>query len=179
MSSIPPIHRVLGCCFALALAAAAPLQGQTSTPISEGHLRAFQPRIIGPAVTGGRVHDVEALPTDPSTIFVASASGGLWKTINRGITWENVFDTMAVSTFGDVAIAPSDHDIVYAGTGEQNNRQSTWAFRRPGTSGKWRSTPTIPTWHMWQPSGTSGHQAPSGACSRQPTGESPGRGCSM
>ncbi len=142
MSSIPPIHRVLGCCFALALAAAAPLQGQTSTPISEGHLRAFQPRIIGPAVTGGRVHDVEALPTDPSTIFVASASGGLWKTINRGITWENVFDTMAVSTFGDVAIAPSDHDIVYAGTGEQNNRQSTsWGngvYRSDDGGESWR-----------------------------------------
>ncbi len=85
----------------------------------------FHPRSIGPAVTGGRVHDIEAVPSDPSTIYVASASGGLWKSTTRGITWVNVFDTMEVSTFGDVALAPSDPDIVYAGTGEQNNRQST------------------------------------------------------
>ncbi|MGW8267574.1 MAG: WD40/YVTN/BNR-like repeat-containing protein, partial [Longimicrobiales bacterium] len=104
---------------------ASPLAPQESPPITEAQLEALQPRVIGPAVTGGRVHDIEALPENPSTIFVASASGGLWKTTNRGITWKNVFDTMAVSTFGDVAIAPSDPDIVYAGTGEQNNRQST------------------------------------------------------
>ncbi len=93
--------------------------------IATEDMRALHPRPIGPAVTGGRVHDVEALPRDPSTIFVASASGGLWKSTNRGMTWRNVFDTMAVSTFGDVAIARSNPSVVYAGTGEQNNRQST------------------------------------------------------
>ncbi len=97
--------------------------GETAS-ITETQLEAFRPRLIGPAVTGGRVHDVEVLPHDPSTIFVASASGGLWKTTNRGHTWRNVFSAQAVSTFGDVAIAPSDPDIVYVGTGEQNNRQS-------------------------------------------------------
>ncbi|NIS64657.1 MAG: hypothetical protein GTO05_05790, partial [Gemmatimonadales bacterium] len=60
-------------------------------------------RQIGPAVTGGRVHDVEALPDDPSTIYVATASGGLWKSTNKGTTWQPVFDDQAVSTFGDVA----------------------------------------------------------------------------
>jgi len=82
------------------------LNAQTSAAINASDLAELQPRVIGPAVTGGRVQDIEALPQDPSTIFVASASGGLWKTTNRGITWKNVFDTMAVSTFGDVAIAP-------------------------------------------------------------------------
>jgi photosystem II stability/assembly factor-like uncharacterized protein len=93
--------------------------------ITTDDLRDFYPRSIGPAVTGGRVHDVEALPGDPSTIYVATASGGLWKSTNRGQSWTNVFDTMAVSTFGDVALAPSDPQILYAGTGEQNNRQSS------------------------------------------------------
>ena len=88
-------------------------------------MSSLRPRSIGPAVSGGRVHDIEAVPTRPSTIYVASASGGLWKSTNRGQSWTNVFDTMAVSTFGDVALAPSNPDIVYAGTGEQNNRQST------------------------------------------------------
>jgi len=90
------------------LSLATSLTAQGTAPIPEAHLRALEARAIGPAVTGGRVHDIEALPDDPSTIFVASASGGLWKTTNRGITWKNVFDTMAVSTFGDVAIAPSN-----------------------------------------------------------------------
>ena len=62
------------------------------------------PRSIGPAVTGGRMHDVEALPNDPSTIFIGAASGGLWRSTNRGQTWENLFFDKPVSTFGDVAI---------------------------------------------------------------------------
>lgn len=82
-------------------------------------------RCIGPAVTGGRIHDVEALPDDPSTIYVATASGGLWKSTNKGTTWESIFDDQPVSTFGDLAIAPSDPNVIWAGTGEQNNRQST------------------------------------------------------
>lgn len=98
-------------------------------------------RSVGPAVTGGRIHDVEALPSDPSTVYVATASGGLWKTTNKGTTWEAIFDDQPVSTFGDVAIAPSDTDIIYAGTGEQNNRQSTsWG------NGVYRSDDGGKTW---------------------------------
>jgi len=119
--------RVTGAAVALTLAAttapATPLAGQAA--ISTTDMSAFHARDIGPAVTGGRVHDIEALPGDPSTMLVGAASGGLWKTTNRGQTWTNVFADMPVSTFGDIAIAPSDPDIVYAGTGEQQNRQSS------------------------------------------------------
>jgi photosystem II stability/assembly factor-like uncharacterized protein len=113
--------------FVLASPSAAQSQSRSqSAPLSSDDLAFFTAREIGPAVTGGRVHDVEALPDDPSTIYVASASGGLWKTSNRGHTWKNISDGwFNVSTFGDVAIAPSNPDIVYAGTGEQQNRQST------------------------------------------------------
>ncbi|NIP77943.1 MAG: glycosyl hydrolase, partial [Gemmatimonadetes bacterium] len=98
-------------------------------------------RSIGPAVTGGRIHDVEALPHDPSTIFVATASGGLWKTTNKGTTWRPVFDDQATSTFGDLAIAPGDPNVIWAGTGEQNNRQSTsWG------NGVYRSVDGGETW---------------------------------
>ena len=128
------------------------LGAQETASISEANLRALQPRVIGPAVTGGRVHDIEALPHDPSTIFVASASGGLWKTTNRGVTWRNVFDTMAVSTFGDVAIAPSNPQIVYAGTGEQNNRQSTsWGngvYRSDDGGESWQHLGLVETRHI-------------------------------
>lgn len=112
-----------------------------SAPITSDALRELRFRSIGPAVTGGRIHDVEGLPDDPSTIYLATASGGLWKSTNKGTTWVPIFDDQPVSTFGDVAIAPSNPDIVWAGTGEQNNRQSTsWG------NGVYRSSDGGLTW---------------------------------
>ena len=117
------------------------LANAQSAAIRESDLATFEPRLIGPAVTGGRIHNLAALPDNPSVIFIASASGGLWKTTNRGHTWKNTFADQAVSTFGDVAIAPSNSDIIYAGTGEQNNRQSTsWG------NGVYRSNDAGETW---------------------------------
>ena len=123
-----------------------------TAPINEDLLATFRPRSIGPAVTSGRIHDVEALPNDPSTIFLASASGGLWKTTNRGHTWRNVFADKDVSTFGDVAIAPSNPRIMYAGTGEQNNRQSSsWGngvYRSDDAGETWRHQGLVETRHI-------------------------------
>lgn len=117
-----------------------PLHAQ-QVPISSETLDSLSFRSVGPAVTGGRIHDIEALPEDPSTLYAATASGGLWKTTNKGTTWESIFDDKPVSTFGDVAIASSDTDVVWAGTGEQNNRQSTsWG------NGVYRSTDAGETW---------------------------------
>ena len=107
-----------------------PLAAQSSSqaapaPITSADLVTFVPREIGPAVTGGRIADVEADPANPSVIWVASASGGVWKSTNRGQSWTPLTDDLAVSAFGDIALAPSNTDIVYIGSGEQNNRQST------------------------------------------------------
>jgi len=83
-------------------------------------------RQIGPAVFGGRINDVEAVVDDPKVFFVAATSGGIWKTVNNGITWEPVFDEEGISlSIGDIAIAPSDSAVVWAGTGEPNGRQSS------------------------------------------------------
>ena len=118
----------------------APLSAQRA--VTEADLAAFRPRHVGPAVAGGRIHDVEALPGDPSTLYVATASGGLWKSENRGITWTDLWEHMPVGTFGDLAIAPSDPRILYAGTGEQQNRQSTsWGngvYRSDDAGATWR-----------------------------------------
>jgi len=131
-------------------AAAHALSAQT--PITTRDMINLHPRVIGPAVTGGRVHDIEAIPSDPSTLYVASASGGLWKSVNRGQTWINVFDDMPVSTFGDVALAPSNPEIVYAGTGEQQNRQSTsygnGIYRSDDGGGTWRHLGLEETRHI-------------------------------
>lgn len=132
-----------GSALGIALVVASPgasMWGQDN-PFTADLLRDLRFRSIGPAVTGGRIHDIEALPQDPSTIYVATASGGLWKTTNHGTTWMPIFDGQAVSTFGDVAIAPSDPNVIWAGTGEQNNRQSTsWG------NGVYRSTDGGTTW---------------------------------
>jgi photosystem II stability/assembly factor-like uncharacterized protein len=85
-------------------------------------------RHIGPAAFGGRVDDIEAVADDPRIIFVATASGGVFRSRNAGTTWSAVSDPyFATMSVGDIAIAPGNPDIVWAGMGEPNNRQSsTW-----------------------------------------------------
>jgi photosystem II stability/assembly factor-like uncharacterized protein len=98
-------------------------------------------REIGPAVTSGRIDDIQIDPKDPAVLYVASATGGLWKTTNNGMTWSDIFSQEPDNTFGAVAIFPGDTRIVWAGTGEQNNRQSSsWG------GGVYRSTDGGGTW---------------------------------
>ena len=88
-------------------------------------LKNLEFREIGPAVMGGRIDDFAVVESNPNIVFAGAASGGVWKTTNNGTTWEPVFDKEGVSTIGDIAIAPSDPSIVWVGTGEPNNRQSS------------------------------------------------------
>jgi len=82
-------------------------------------------REIGPAVMGGRIDDFAVVENNPNIVFVATASGGVWKTTNNGTTWQPIFDKENVSTIGGIAVAPSDPSVVWVGTGEANNRQSS------------------------------------------------------
>ncbi len=94
---------------------------QSADPI----LKAFKWRSIGPANMGGRIDDIEVVEGDTFTQYVGFATGGLWKTVNNGTTWTPIFDTYAVSSIGDIAIAKSNPNIIWVGTGEANNRQSS------------------------------------------------------
>jgi photosystem II stability/assembly factor-like uncharacterized protein len=74
-------------------------------------------RHIGPV--GNRVTSVVGIPGDPDTYYVGAASGGIWKTTDGGVTWEPIFDDQSAQSIGSLAVAPSDPNIVWAGTGEQ------------------------------------------------------------
>ena len=81
-------------------------------------------RSIGPAAMGGRIVAVSVFEADPTTYWVATASGGLLKTVNNGVTFEHQFDREATVSIGDVCVAPSNRNIVWVGTGEHNPRNS-------------------------------------------------------
>jgi photosystem II stability/assembly factor-like uncharacterized protein len=102
-------------------------------------------RHLGPAAFGGRIDDIEAVADDPRIIFIGAASGGVFRSVNNGVTWDAVLDGQASSlSVGDIAIAPSDRNVVWVGMGEPNNRQSsTWG------DGVYRSLDGGTTWrHM-------------------------------
>jgi photosystem II stability/assembly factor-like uncharacterized protein len=81
-------------------------------------------RCIGPANMGGRITALAVYEADPTTYWVATASGGLLKTTNNGVTFEHQFDREATVSIGDVCVAPSDKNIIWVGTGEGNPRNS-------------------------------------------------------
>jgi photosystem II stability/assembly factor-like uncharacterized protein len=91
----------------------------------EAALKGLKFREIGPAIMGGRIDDFAVVESDPRIIYVGTASAGVFKTVNGGITWEPVFADQTTSTIGDIALAPSDPSIVWIGSGEANNRQSS------------------------------------------------------
>jgi photosystem II stability/assembly factor-like uncharacterized protein len=87
--------------------------------------QAFHWRNIGPANQGGRIVDIEADPEDFTKVYVATGSGGVWKSDNAGTTWTPIFDRYETASIGDIAIAPGNHNRIWVGTGEANNRNST------------------------------------------------------
>jgi len=98
---------------------------RAQTPSVKDALAALPFRQIGPANPGGRIDDIAVVESDPRIIYAATAAGGVFKTVNGGVTWAPITDRLPVSTVGDIAIAPSDPSILYLGMGEANNRQSS------------------------------------------------------
>ena len=106
-------------------------------------LAGFRWRTVGPANFEGRVADVVGIPSPSRTFFVAAAGGGIWKSTNAGTTFRPVFDNYPVVSMGALAIAPSDTMQVWAGTGEQNSRNTI----EPG-GGIYKSTDGGLTWKL-------------------------------
>lgn len=80
----------------------------------------LQWRLVGPDIRSGRSTDVEGITGNPNIIYAAFATGGLWKTEDAGASWIPLFDNEATQSIGDIALAPSDKNILYVGTGEAN-----------------------------------------------------------
>src|SRR5690242_6492064 len=93
-------------------------------PLDSATVAGFRWRTVGPANFEGRVADIVGIPSPSKTFFVAAAGGGIWKTTNSGTTFRPVFDDYPVVAMGALAIAPSDTQQVWAGTGEQNSRNT-------------------------------------------------------
>ena len=119
-------------------AAAAPA---SAAPTYKSAIENLQWRELGPAIMGGRIDDLAVAETNPQTIFVGTASAGVWKTANQGVTWTPVFEKEPDSSIGAITVAPSDPSILWVGTGEANNRQSSsWG------DGVYKSTDGGKTW---------------------------------
>ena len=117
-----------------------PAQEESGDPLASA-TAALSFRTIGPTIMGGRVSDLAVVESDPRTFYVGVASGGVWKTENAGITFTHVFKDEATASVGDVTVAPSNPNVVWVGTGEPNNRQSS-----PWGNGVYRSTDAGRTW---------------------------------
>ncbi len=116
--------------------------------------KALKYRSVGPAA-GGRISRVAGVPGDPLTYYAATASGGVWKSSDGGLTFVPVFDDQPVSSIGSVVVAPSDPNVVYVGSGEANIRGNVAAG-----NGIYRSTDAGKTWsHVWKNLGQIGTMA--------------------
>lgn len=84
----------------------------------------LKPRMIGPAHPSGRISDFAVHPTKHHIFYVAVSSGGIWKTVNNGITWKPIFDRYGSYAIGNIEMDPNNTDVLWAGTGENNSQRS-------------------------------------------------------
>jgi photosystem II stability/assembly factor-like uncharacterized protein len=122
---------------ALMLLAAGPLFAQSPGEA----LKAVEFRSIGPTNMGGRTTDVDGIPGDPTTFYVSGADGGIFRTTNGGTTFTEIFNDEGWYSIGALAVAPSDHNVLWVGTGEGDPRNST-----SYGNGVYRSTNGGATW---------------------------------
>jgi photosystem II stability/assembly factor-like uncharacterized protein len=115
-------------------------QDGSADRLTPEQLKGIELRSIGPAISTGRVADVEIDPKNPNVWYVASAFGGLWKTVNRGITFTPVFDQYAF-TLCCVVVDPKDSNVVWLGTGENTSQRSAHFG-----DGLYKSTDAGKTW---------------------------------
>ncbi|WP_421763955.1 WD40/YVTN/BNR-like repeat-containing protein [Ekhidna sp.] len=93
-------------------------------PVYDVAWNSFSFRSIGPAFTSGRIADFAVNPDNPSEFYVGTAAGGVWKTTNRGLSFDPIFDDQGSYSIGVVEMDPNNHNVIWVGTGENNNQRS-------------------------------------------------------
>ncbi len=130
--ALPLAVSILSACMLLETAVATP---QQTVPVAaddipgRAHISHLEWRNIGPAVTGGRIVEFAVVESDSLTIYAATASSGVWKTSNGGITWKPVFEKEESVALGGIAVSRTNPSVVWVGTGEpnaRNLRSSSW-----------------------------------------------------
>jgi photosystem II stability/assembly factor-like uncharacterized protein len=118
--------------------------GETPPELTSEDLSGLELRTIGPATMSGRIVDLAVVESDPYVFYAASATGGVWKTTNNGVTFTPVFEDQGTHSVGDIAVHQADTSVVWVGTGERASRQSnSWG------DGVYKSTDGGRTWqHM-------------------------------
>jgi photosystem II stability/assembly factor-like uncharacterized protein len=118
-------------------------------------VRGLHWRSIGPAATGGRIADVTGVvqPGEPETMYVATATGGAFRSDNAGVSWTPIFDHAGgMTSIGAIAVAPSNPSVVWIGTGEVDNRQSSsWGdgiYKSEDAGRTWRKMGLADTRHI-------------------------------
>ena len=107
----------------------------------ESVFRELKWRSVGPRFQGGRIETIAVDPRNSSVIYVGAGAGNLWKTVNNGTTWKPIFEQESTFAMGEVAVSPSNPDILWVGTGERLMARSSYA----GT-GIFKSTDGGETW---------------------------------
>ena len=96
----------------------------TKSPLEELAINGLKFRSVGPAITSGRISDFAVNPNNPKEYYVATSAGGVWKTINGGTTYQPIFDSQGSYSIGVVTIDPNNPNVIWVGTGENNNQRS-------------------------------------------------------
>jgi photosystem II stability/assembly factor-like uncharacterized protein/uncharacterized coiled-coil protein SlyX len=99
-------------------------QEEPETILSKTSINALKFRSIGPAITSGRISDFAVNPDNPKEYYVATSSGGVWKTDNGGTTYSPIFDSQGSYSIGVITMDPNNSNVIWVGTGENNNQRS-------------------------------------------------------
>ena len=148
MSTRTAVRRVLFVSFVLLTVVAARADEPKGGP---PELKGLKFRSIGPAA-GGRVDRACGVPGDPHVFYAAVSAGGVWKSSDGGLHWDPIFDDQPTSSIGSFAVAPSDPNVLYAGSGEANIRGNVEVG-----NGIYKSVDAGKTWkHVWKQEGQIG-----------------------
>ncbi len=111
-------------CLGLQLGHSQKSKKETKEPLDEISINGLKWRGIGPSITSGRISDIAVNPNNPFEYYVATSSGGVWKTDNSGVSYTPLFDTEGSYSIGCVAMDPTNPNVIWIGTGENNNQRS-------------------------------------------------------